>query len=757
MGTFLGTPAEWFGACSALDIRSRTPSDGLMAFRTDNFERVVGEIKDGDLFERFAQDLLCHVEGRKFHPLGGIHDSGMDGLDRCYQAEGVQRTVFQMSIEGDSAGKVRRTLTALRKNNIATTRLIYITNRVVKNQDALEEKMYADFGVVVKCRDVTWLRGHVNESEGALRTYLTFVETYAHQFTNGSPLTIDYEKDPRLFVFLRQQWESAGRDARLDEVLVDSLVLFALEGTDPEKNIFRNRQQIVEKISELAGFSSKVVDALLDERLRVLSTKPVRRIKHHRKEDYYCLPYETRIELEEKFVVDAALEKAFLEGVGSRVDAEIQTQKVDAKSARELVLKTVNSLFKRQGLEFSNFIAGSESATSIEHSLDYVISEVVDDSAAKPAERPPLKHVLLAVMRGLIYRGTDDEITYLRRLANTYVMLFLMQVDPKIATYFSQLASKLVVFVDNSILVPAMSEMPLDQRHRRHWNLLVNANRAGVRLVITRNTLGELAGHLRRVLQDYREDYAGVESLYSTEEAIQYVDQMLIRSYLYSRQDGNTESFEEFIGNFVTPSSPQMHTELAIWLKGTFGIRIDDAPSTAEFRQDVNRVAAELTKKKKSTAQARNDAETVLRIRELRRQNDETNDFGVFGFKTWWLSSDTTTQRSVENVLGKDDLTNCYMRADFLHNYVCLAPTFTEVNEVFDVMFPSLLGVNVSHHIPPELSASVRRAIKEHGKYGEARVRAMIGTLSERLKMEAGSATMSADAAGKTVAKLLAS
>ena len=76
------------------------------------------------------------------------------------------------------------------------------------------------------------------------------------------------------------------------------------------------------------------------------------------------------------------------------------------------------------------------------------------------------------------------------------------------------------------------------------------------------------------------------------------------------------------------------------------------------------------------------------------------------------------------------------MRPDFLFNYICLAPTYDETNRAFDVMFPSLLGVTVSHHISPEITKSIHEAIRDHASREPARVRAILSTLTERLKSE---------------------
>jgi hypothetical protein len=706
-------------------------------YNSEGIEYAIRQIDDGTIFERFAQDLLCQILGLEFKPIGGTHDRGIDGLDRCFEPKGTSDTIYQISIERNAEAKIRKTIAALRKARKKFRRLVYVTNRRIPDQDVLEEKIFRELNVVLRCRDVAWLRGNVNKNEGTLRTFLTFVDSNYHSFATpgSSPILADFESDPRLCVFLRQQWESAGANARLDDVLVDSLILLALEGTDPDQGILMKRDPILDTIRTKIGFSSKVVDEKLDARLRHLSRKP-RRIKLH-KTGGYCLPYETRIELEGKNLHDAALHAAFRSGSEERLKAALKAEDVQVQDARALLFRVVNELFKKQGLEFANFVIKSEGQSAVEKSLDDIISEVVDDSTVVPKNRTSVKRALLAAMRDLIYRGTDEEIGYLRSLANSYMMLFLLQIDPKLATYFSTLAGRLRVFVDNSILVPAISEYHLDEKHRRHWNLLVNSTRSGVDLVISETALNELAAHFRKVLQRYTDEFAGNEEIYSDEEAIPYIDEILIRAYFYARTGGNTDTFEKFVDYFVSPG-PRMEDELAAWLQGTFRIRVSKtkAPETSQFKANFKALREELMKRKKSEQQAANDARTILHIYQLREDGHESDATGIFGYKTWWLSTDVLTQKAVENCFGKRFKTSCYMRTDFLYNYITLTPSFAQSNEIFDVMFPSLLGVSVSHHIPPELAHAVRDSMRVHASYGAPRMKALLGTLAERLKTE---------------------
>lgn len=705
------------------------------------FEYVISKVTDGFLFERFAQDLLCQILGVEFVPAGKIRDRAIDGLEHCAQMRTDQKTIYQISIEVDPKSKIDKTILALQKNGVKCERLFYVTNKVVENQDILEEDFYNNYGIVVRCRDAAWLRGNINKNEGTVRTYLTFIESHYHEFIEPgkSQIVADFAGDPRIFVFLRQQWEEYGHEVRLDDLLTDSLIIFSLEGTDPDKSIFMSRQEIFDRIEGLVAFSPKNMEARIDHRLGVLSTKP-RRINHHRDIDKYCLPYSTRLELEEQNLADRALYEKFVEAAPQRLSQHLSTQDVKVKDALCLLESSFNTIFKHQGLEFADFIIKAENSDAVEKSLPDIISEVVDSSSVIPQNRYKVKAALLSTIREIIYKGSNEEREYIRRLAHSYMMLFLLQCDPKICAFFSAMASKLSVFVCTSILVPALSELPLQKEHRRHWNLLVSARSAGVDLLINKVILGELVGHIRKAIHLYDEDYRGREEIFSDEIAVRYVDAILLRSYFYSLANGQKWSFREFIDNFVTPSAAPdvMEREMIELLRHQFGIRYveEKALGVAMDQTDLVKLASELEKHKMSKHQASNDAQTILSIYSLREKNNETGDSGVFGYRTWWLSKDTTTQRAVTKCFGHRYPTSCYIRPDFLLNYISLAPSREDADRAFDRMFPTLMGVTVSHHIPEDISNIVHAAIKQHSTKDGGRVRAILRTLSDKLKTD---------------------
>ena len=146
---------------------------------------------------------------------------------------------------------------------------------------------------------------------------------------------------------------------------------------------------------------------------------------------------------------------------------------------------------------------------------------------------------------------------------------------------------------------------------------------------------------------------------------------------------------------------------------------------------------AKISYNKDNDVKAANDAEMILAIYYLRNKNGESSDSGVFGFKTWWLSKDTSTYRAVLKCFGNDQYpVSCYIRPDFIYNYIALKPTTEEVNSAYNEIFPTMLGVNLSYHMPKEVSQAVQEKIKEYHSKPAIRVKQTLKTLSDRLKSD---------------------
>lgn len=702
---------------------------------TRDIRFVLQNISDGFLFESLVQELLSIIIGKEFRPHGGIRDKGIDGLEHCLSPHGVKRTIYQFSIQATSRAKVKSSLKKLSDNSIEFDHFTYITNQTISDIEKLELDLQADYGKSVRLYDINWLTNQFIKNDNTLRSYYSFVDTYVNEFASRPTDEIaimDSVSDPRIYVFLRQQFDSKRGTHDLFELLADSLILFSLEDTDPENGKFKNRSEISDTIKGILPSTSRQVLNILDSRLETLSRKP-RQINWHKDRGGYVLPYETRRKIRDSKISDKALHGDFFSGVEERLLARLEGVDIKVHDLNLLIYNSLQECFKSQGLAFSNFISGETSQSSTRTNLYSIVTRVVDESRLLLNDPDRIVSALFDTIRNIFYKGTATETEFLRRLANTYMMLFLLQADPEVARYFASLAGKLRIFVGNSILVPALSEFPLERRHRRYRNLLKYASTAGVSLYVTAETIRELAAHIRHVVRLFEDEYSKVAETYTDELLIATIPQPLIRSYFYNVAEGNEYSFHDFINSFATPGGDNVEGELIEYVLDEFGVKYKEAWDVNIDKDDIRLLTEELGTTKGSL-QAKSDAHTVLRVYALREKYNERAGGHAFGFLTWWLSNDVKTQRAVNVCFGDRYTPSCYIRPDFLYNYISLAPTVEQTEQAFDLLFPNVLGISVSHHLDVGVATTIRQSILDHSQKQPSRIRAIMRRTLDELK-----------------------
>ncbi len=542
------------------------------------FEDVVRGIKQGTIFENFACDCLCQVIGKEFYPAGGIHDQGIDGIRYFKNAESPEspeyKVIYQISID-EAASKVYDTLDKLQKNGISFSELYFVTNDIVKKPDELCTKVYRKYHIFLHIYDLNWFRGNVNTSPGTMSVFSAFVDRYCHEFTSIGKTRIieDFDGDPRILIFLRQQLERAGDVDNLQNIVLDSMIIYALEGTDPDKDKFMSKEDILEKITTIAPV--RFNEETFEDRLSVLSTKP-RRINHHRSQNQYCLPYETRQEIQKLNIHDESVVTRFEKSICNRILEENIGRGFSEKDITTDVICVVNEIFKRSGFEFSDFILSPGKTKNIVQDLPKTIEQIVlkKQITLTKERKKELCDSILTILRAVIYSPNDAEREYLSSLSKTYMTLFMLRADPKIANYLRTMARGLEIFVCSSILIPALSEIMAPEKDRRLWNMLKIARDAGVRFLVNSSIVDEIVQHIENKIREYKNYYDGCEEIYSDPQMISEVDSILIRGFFYHRLSNSSLTFEDYIDNFVNPNANKSDKkyELKNFFKDEFGI-----------------------------------------------------------------------------------------------------------------------------------------------------------------------------------------
>ena len=77
--------------------------------------------------------------------------------------------------------------------------------------------------------------------------------------------------------------------------------------------------------------------------------------------------------------------------------------------------------------------------------------------------------------------------------------------------------------------------------------------------------------------------------------------------------------------------------------------------------------------------------------------------------------------------------TSCYLRPDFLLNFITVSATRKQAERVFDRMFPTLVGITISHHVTSVMCDAVHKSIADHRNLPSSRIKAKVGTMSTLL------------------------
>lgn len=710
---------------------------------SDDVKDMLTVITDGFLFENFAQEFISARMGYRFLSSGGIKDRGIDGLEHASELENKLTSIFQITIDKKPKQKIQDTLEKLKKNGIAYHRLTYVTNISVKNKDELVDFADDNYDISLRIFDGNWIANNCNESVATQSVIVNFIARHLREMQKpGKEFVVnDFVKDPKLYVFLMQQMRNNGNIQNLNDKLIDSLILYSLRDTDPDTNHLMTAEDIENSVKNMFNFEVERLRSKINRRLKALSKKPNRKVNHHTQGiDSYCLPFETRLRIISDNAKDKELYDDFMIEAENIIRDHLRSEAVQVKKITHILKKIVELIYYQQGLEFSDFLLNGGCSELFESNLSETVDGVLDSSNVIDNNRTKVKTALILAIRKIVYSGSPNAKKYLKSLSKTYLMLFLMKCDPQIVGYFQAMAGKMRIFVCTSILVPAFSEIYLEDQNKRYWNLLKSAKSRGVRLLVNDTILDELLFHINNSYRIFDSEYRKNIELFDKGKE-EFIDQILIRAYLYAKNEGKINSYETFLDNYITINSFSAKQELIDFLNEEFGIdyvSADNKEMKVEIdKTDFDQLYHELISVKGSSGKARADANLILTIYALRSAHGEINS-SFEGYRTWWLSSDTATHKAVSRLFKQKYPVSCYMRPDFLYNYISFTPAKEKISALYENTFPNLLGVQISNHVSSDIGKKVREMIIEHNEKPSGRIKSKIRSVSDSLKAGTG-------------------
>lgn len=724
-----------------------------MALQTINTDliRVALDKVDGWAFERFINDFYASIGGGSFIPLGGVKDGGADGYEsRIYESQSGAAVFYQASVQKDTEAKIRQTVVRLREFGREPKRLIFFTSQTVRYTDRVEADLTEELDVTITIRDGSYIASHVNDGPSSIAAFQQHLRS-ATDFLKGIGKSnflapSRHVKSPAVFVFLEQELNRRQGDYRLVDAMVDALIIWALEGTDPDGHLM-SASEIRQKIHQDLPGVDGLVASRLQSRLDATSSKDYpggRAVRAHRKDGTYCLPFETRQRVETDNIADEALRVDFRRSVEERVESQARDGlgPANAAAATDAAVQAIQLVFEREGLEFAKYLHSESTDGDYPTILD-ALTQTVAGLGIGGKRASLIVETAFCALRGVFYDSRDVEREYLRKVSRTYALLFTLNAEPRLIEFFQDLVGDFYLYVGADVIVRALSEQLLAEPDQMTRNTLLAAARNGAKLILAEPVLDEVVGHLRVCDWEYKNHIAGRED-HMAYELKRGVPHIMLRAYLYAH--GNTDlgnrrpkSWQSFLGRFCDPQDlqrPAAYSDLRAYLCGAFGLEFR---STSDLRQyvdseEADRLAAALASEKKNETLARNDAEMALCVygrRSLRRETARTSEFGL---NTWWLTSEASILRHTRALMQRNGGARYIMRPDFLLNFLTLAPKASDVRRTMQNVFPSLLGVSLSRRMDRDSFHKVMSQVDDAMDMDHARRTAKMAKIVDTLK-----------------------
>ena len=613
--------------------------------------------------------------------------------------------------------------------------------------DKDEEALTKETGVFVRIRDAGWIVANINHSNATIAAFESFLKPRLAFLGNvGGATFIENPKhlgSRAVCVFLGQEVERRSK-SKLIESVSDSLILWSLEGTDPDRGVLATRADIVQRIEEVLPTAKHFMHGVLDNRLRLLSSKhnPAgRELRWYKKTDQFCLPYETRQLVEQENIEDESLKAHVLSDF--EACAQELAEDISPRTTAHIAHRAIELTFEGQGLELAAFLeekVGEYEELSISDRVD----EALQEAGLAGEKAIVTKEVALTAIRRAFYESTEEQRRYFSKLSRTWSLLFLLRADPKIVEYFQSMSSTLVLLVGTDILIRALSERYLRAEDQMTCNMLRMLKDAGADLILAQPVVEEVLSHLETTDLEFRNDFVETERYISVDVA-RHSPKILIRVYFYARLrplpgvDG-PQDWRSFIGqvcDYGALHQQRGRDQVRKYLGERFALRfvstedIEELVSLEEVQALADRLEEIRGKKKRVLAE--NDAKMALSVYGKRLATGEEHKANPYGYRTWWLTHETRVREATVDLVRKRR-SQYIMRPEFLLNFIALSPTTEEVRRAYEAVFPTLLGIKLSNRMREDLFQELMRNAKDAMSVDDARARVMMGEYSDRLK-----------------------
>jgi hypothetical protein len=714
-------------------------------------------------FENFCQGFFASTMGADYVPMGGLRDGGADGAfdDIVFEASGTQK-FMQASISSTPKEKIRKTIRRLREFGRDPKSLIYATSQKLTLIDQLQDDLSDELDCRIVIRDGHYFQHQINGSPGALQAYKTYVSSAASYLNSiGSADTVQPLQDlpaKALCVFLGQELDRRRGKGELLESVADSLILWALEDTDPDQKIFLNAQEIEVRVLEALPSARTFFKAVLKNRLDDLASKGSggRKVRYHKKENGYCLPYETREKIREENVGDEGLKLQVSEVFRNRAVSTNSLTTENAPLIEDCVTichDVIHRSYHAQGLEMALFLESEEGSDSNLPSMNDIMNDVIADKGFVGEKAGQIAKLCLNILRGTYYDSTKEERRYLRKLSRTYVLLFMLKNEPRVVEYFRNMTSNFNLYVGADLIVRALSEQMLPKDDQMTKNALKLLKASGSKIILTDKTLDEVWHHFRSTHYEFVNNYQEIQNFMTVDLASQ-IDRILIRSFFYAKIERSSKrkepfAWSNFLGQFLTVSEigrSSTRDELREYLVNEFGFLFEDEATLlsgidpAQLDELTSKIqAVRNNHDRKDTTEeilCRNAATMVLRVYQRRKSEGDRSGGNPYGFKTWWLTQQTRVQSATGHIVSKQG-SRYMMRPEFILHFLSTLPSKKSVQDSYDSVFPTILGVKLGNRMDERAFKKIIDSARDlHDGVDDSRAKVLLAKASAQLQSD---------------------
>ena len=691
-------------------------------------------------FESFAQKISRCKHGEDFFSTSPFKDDGIDGFitriseDLVVTKQGRPSTIFQYGTTEKFADKIRTTYTDLVAKGVTVRKINYFSPRgisqITKHIDALEEELDIAISIVDQAQF-----GIMASNGECDRIFREFVATMigSLESEDDKNITLDY---PALYLSAWYKYENKTESNKTITNVADSLIIWALRNTDPEKKLFMSENEIYNSIENEFPSAKQTIKSIYSGRLDFLKNQRTafsrQTIQKHKQG--YCLPLETRTDFttkNEDSKNTLLLAKAsFLNRISEDLTNGRKHDIVD------LLLHTVKHVFTKQGIKLTRNIIDDEEDSYNDIYLIDAITEA-DNDLAKFSFSNKDKEIVSKMLRTVFANPTPVEQEYLTRSSYLYIMNYVMHNNMDIISYFEERTKRLSLIVHSDILVLALSEQYLPKEGQHYRNMLAYLQQKGAQLIITEEALTEVYMQLHIATLSYKSDIRPFEQHF-TIDTVRYIPVLMTRAYMYNKLDGLVNSWDEFLNNFCSPQnilpknkSRHAKEDLKIYLTDKFKF---DLLSSNELKSKIDpKVAKELadilTPHKKKPIIAEHVANVNIYVSAMRKMNNEISA-NPFGYQTYWLTREKRVYNYAQNFFDENELEmRTIMRPEFIMEQIMFTPDKDSIAKSYTATFPTALGIQMSQQLNVSTFKKIMGKLKEVTKLDSSRTKAILNNV----------------------------